>query len=84
MDASKNMSGLSYPLSTWGRCNFLNATEDLRLEIQPALKLNSVIGTLGAIVKVILDLITVQPYSLDAPPKFCPHQWGHRGNRLQN
>ena len=36
------------------RCNFLNATVNLRLEIQPALKLRSVSGTLGAIAKVIL------------------------------
>ena len=31
---------------------------DLRLEIQPALKLSSLSGTLGAIEKVILVLIT--------------------------
>ena len=32
---------------------FLNTTGDLRLEIQPALKLSSVSGTFGAIAKVI-------------------------------
>ena len=37
---------------------FLNTTVDLRLETQPALKVSSVIRTLGAIVKVILVLIT--------------------------
>ncbi len=35
------------------RCNFLNITLDLRLEIQPALKLSWVSGTLGAVAKVI-------------------------------
>ncbi len=33
------------------RCKFLNTTVDLRLEIQPALKLNSASLTLGAIAK---------------------------------
>ncbi len=37
------------------------------MEIQPALKLSSVSETLGAIAKVILVLITVQPYSLEGP-----------------
>ncbi len=36
---------------------FLNTMVDLRLEIQPALKLSSVSGTLGVIAKVILVLI---------------------------
>ena len=43
------------PDSTF-KMQFLNTTVDLRLEIQPAVKLSSVSGTLGAIVKVILIL----------------------------
>ncbi len=39
------------------KMQFLNTTVDLRLEIQPALKLSSVSGTLWAIAKVTTMMI---------------------------